>query len=114
MTVTVSLRETPEIPLEADSITPTHFAGKTAKEIGELPLQQGNQVIQLKAGRCFVREGVADSQPPAVGAGRCRSPVTQGYRAPGRPRYLPEFQGQMATFDWLSAGREETTRDHPH
>jgi formylmethanofuran dehydrogenase subunit C len=48
MTVTLSLRETPELPLEADSITPTHFAGKTAKAIGELPLQQGNQVLQLK------------------------------------------------------------------
>ena len=48
MTVTVTLRETPELPLEADSITPTHFAGKTAQEIGALPLQQGNQVIQLK------------------------------------------------------------------
>ena len=48
MTVTVSLRETPELPLEADSITPTHFAGKTVKEIGELPIQQGNQILQLK------------------------------------------------------------------
>ena len=48
MTVTLSLRETPELPLEADSITPTHFAGKIAKAIGELPLHQGNQVIQLK------------------------------------------------------------------
>ena len=48
MTVTVSLREIPDLPLEADSITPTHFAGKTIKEIGELPIQQGNQIIPLK------------------------------------------------------------------
>ena len=33
MTVTLSLKETPELPLEADSITPTHFAGKTIQEM---------------------------------------------------------------------------------
>ncbi|MFX1482266.1 MAG: formylmethanofuran dehydrogenase subunit C [Promethearchaeota archaeon] len=48
MTVTLSLRKTPELPLEADSITPTNFAGKPVKEIRELPLYQGNQTIQLK------------------------------------------------------------------
>jgi hypothetical protein len=65
-----------------------------------------HQASQFKARRCFVREGVADDQPPAVRAGGCRSLVTQGYRAPGERRYLPEFEGQRATFDLLSVGRD--------
>jgi formylmethanofuran dehydrogenase subunit C len=48
MTVILSLREAPDIPLEADTITPTHFAGKSAKEIGEIPVQKGNEVLKLK------------------------------------------------------------------
>jgi formylmethanofuran dehydrogenase subunit C len=47
MTVILSLREAPDIPLEADTITPTHFAGKSVKEIGEIPVQQGNEVLKL-------------------------------------------------------------------
>jgi len=48
MTVILSLKEAPELPLEADTITPTHFAGKSVKEIGEIPIQQGNEVFKLK------------------------------------------------------------------
>ncbi|MGD9394860.1 MAG: formylmethanofuran dehydrogenase subunit C [Candidatus Thorarchaeota archaeon] len=48
MTVILSLREAPDIPLEADTITPTHFAGKSAKEIGEILVQKGNETLKLK------------------------------------------------------------------
>ncbi len=48
MTVILSLKEAPEIPLEADTITPTHFAGKGVKDIGEIPIQRGNEVLKLK------------------------------------------------------------------
>ena len=48
MTVILSLREVPDIPLEADTITPTHFAGKGVKEIEDIPVQQGNEVLKLK------------------------------------------------------------------
>jgi formylmethanofuran dehydrogenase subunit C len=46
--VILSLREAPDIPLEADTITPTHFAGKSAKEIGEILVQKGNETLKLK------------------------------------------------------------------
>ena len=48
MTVILSLREVPDLPLEADTITPTHFAGKSVKDIGEIHVQQGNEVLTLK------------------------------------------------------------------
>jgi len=48
MTVILSLREVPDLPLEADTITPTHFAAKSVKDIGEIPVQQGNEVLTLK------------------------------------------------------------------
>jgi len=48
MTVILSLRKAPDIPLEADTITPTHFAGKGVKEIEEIPIQLGNEVLKLK------------------------------------------------------------------
>jgi formylmethanofuran dehydrogenase subunit C len=48
MTVILSLRKAPDVPLEAETMTPTHFAGKTVKEIGEITLHQGNMVVSLK------------------------------------------------------------------
>ena len=48
MTVHLKLTTTPDIPIEADTITPTHFAGKTVSEIGSLPVLQGNQTLALK------------------------------------------------------------------
>jgi formylmethanofuran dehydrogenase subunit C len=47
MTVILSLRKNPDIPLEADTITPTHFAGKNMKEIKALPVQKGNETLKL-------------------------------------------------------------------
>ena len=48
MKVILSLTEALDIPLEADTITPTQFAGKSVKEIGEIPVQKGNEVLALK------------------------------------------------------------------
>ncbi len=47
MPVTLKLIKNPEIPIEADSITPTHFASKTNTHIGALPILQGNQSMKL-------------------------------------------------------------------
>jgi len=47
MTVHLKLTKEPDIPLEADTITPTHFAGKSVAEIGKLPVLQGNQTLNL-------------------------------------------------------------------
>jgi formylmethanofuran dehydrogenase subunit C len=47
MTVQLKLKKEPDIPIEADSITPTHFAGKKSSEIGELPILQGNRTLKL-------------------------------------------------------------------
>ena len=48
MTVKLSLRKAPDIPLEADTITPPHFAGKSVREIEAVPIHQGNEVLALK------------------------------------------------------------------
>ena len=48
MTVILSLKEALDIPLEADTITPTQFAGKSVKEIGKIPVKKGNEVLALK------------------------------------------------------------------
>jgi formylmethanofuran dehydrogenase subunit C len=47
MPVNLKLTKAPDIPIEADTITPTHFAGKSSAEIGELPVLQGNQTLKL-------------------------------------------------------------------
>lgn len=46
-TVTLTLKEQPDLFLEADSITPDAFAGKSAEEITALPLYQGNRQLTL-------------------------------------------------------------------
>ena len=43
----LKLIQEPDIPIEADTITPTHFAGKSHSEIGKLPILQGNQTHDL-------------------------------------------------------------------
>ncbi len=48
MTVVLTLKKTLDLPLEAEVITPSHFADKTALEIGKLPVHQGNQILSLK------------------------------------------------------------------
>ncbi|MBD3405446.1 MAG: formylmethanofuran dehydrogenase subunit C [Candidatus Lokiarchaeota archaeon] len=47
MKVSLTLRKKIDLPIEADSITPTNFANQDTKEIEELPVYQGNQVLNL-------------------------------------------------------------------
>ncbi|MEM4735606.1 MAG: formylmethanofuran dehydrogenase subunit C [Candidatus Thorarchaeota archaeon] len=48
MTVTLVLKQVPDIPIEAESITPCNLAGKSLKEIGALEVYQGNQTLTLR------------------------------------------------------------------
>ncbi len=48
MTVILELMEPLDIPIEADCITPSHFAGKTVAQIGNLSIHHGNQTLILK------------------------------------------------------------------
>ncbi|MHC1626780.1 MAG: formylmethanofuran dehydrogenase subunit C [Methanoculleaceae archaeon] len=46
-TVTLTLKDEPDLFLEADSITPDAFAGRSAGEISDLPVYQGNQKLTI-------------------------------------------------------------------
>ncbi|MBN2229741.1 MAG: formylmethanofuran dehydrogenase subunit C [Candidatus Thorarchaeota archaeon] len=48
MSVFLTLKESPDIPIEADTITPSEFAGKTISQISNLSVQQGNKSLSLK------------------------------------------------------------------
>ncbi|MDF1537392.1 MAG: formylmethanofuran dehydrogenase subunit C [Candidatus Thorarchaeota archaeon] len=48
MTVNLTLKTELDLPIEADTVTPSHFAGKSLEEIGKLPVLQGNQMLELK------------------------------------------------------------------
>lgn len=48
MTIVLTLKNSPDIPVEAEVITPTNFANKTISQIGNLSIQQGNQTLPLK------------------------------------------------------------------
>lgn len=45
--IRLTLKTEPVVPLEADTITPDHFLGKTAAEISVLPLLHGNERVPL-------------------------------------------------------------------
>jgi formylmethanofuran dehydrogenase subunit C len=48
MTVNLTLTAELDLPIEADTVTPSHFAGKSLAEIGALPVQHGNETRELK------------------------------------------------------------------
>lgn len=48
MTVLLSLKKIPDIPIEADLITPSAFAGKTLEQIGKLKVMQGRDSCELR------------------------------------------------------------------
>lgn len=58
-TITLTLKEKPELYLEADSITPDSFAGKNPAEIAALPVYEGNR--QYPLGDLFKIEGTPGS-----------------------------------------------------
>jgi formylmethanofuran dehydrogenase subunit C len=71
-TVTLTPTKKPELILEADSITPDAFAGKTAEQIAQLPVYQGKQDCSL--GEFFSVAGQAGStaaETQIVIAGDC-------------------------------------------
>ena len=45
--VKLTLTKVPELYLEAENITPDHFAGKTAQQIGELHVHLGNTTAKI-------------------------------------------------------------------
>jgi formylmethanofuran dehydrogenase subunit C len=45
--ITLTLHTQPDVPLEAEIISPTGLAGKSTGEIARLPLQHGNQRVAL-------------------------------------------------------------------
>jgi formylmethanofuran dehydrogenase subunit C len=47
MGLTLTLYTTPDVPLEADVITPDQLTGKTVSDIQALPLHHGNQTVAL-------------------------------------------------------------------
>jgi len=61
MTVSLILTKEPDLPIEADTITPSHFAGKSMSEIGKLAILQGNQFLEL--GEFFKISGEAGDSP---------------------------------------------------
>jgi formylmethanofuran dehydrogenase subunit C len=48
MTVRLRLVNQPDIPLEADIISPSHFAKKGPERIARLPIHQGNQTLKIE------------------------------------------------------------------
>ncbi len=56
-TVTITMKNPPALYLEADNVTPDAFAGKTAAQIGELSVHEGNTTSPL--GKYFEVSGNA-------------------------------------------------------
>ncbi len=48
MTIRLRIIKQPDIPVEADVITPSHFVGKKIEEIRELSVHKGNQLLPLR------------------------------------------------------------------
>ena len=47
--IKLKLKKNPDFPIEADSITPNNFVGKTATEIKKLPLYYGKEEVTIGA-----------------------------------------------------------------
>lgn len=60
MSIKLTLLSTPDVPLEADSITPDKFAGLSPADVAALPLQYGNQKATL--GDFFRVEGSVNGE----------------------------------------------------
>lgn len=65
MSLTLTLHTQPEVPLEAEAITPERFEGMSTAQIVKLPLLYGNQAAAL--GDFFRVEGQADGELRIVG-----------------------------------------------
>src|SRR5215212_8154416 len=58
MTLTLTLREEPVVPLEADVLCPDRLAGASRQEIAALPVLHGNE--RTRVGEFFVVSGAGD------------------------------------------------------
>ncbi len=65
MSLTLTLKSIPEVPLEADAIRPDRFEGLSIAQVGALPVLYGNRRAQL--GDFFGIEGEADGEVRVVG-----------------------------------------------
>jgi formylmethanofuran dehydrogenase subunit C len=82
MTLTLTLRQAPAVPLEADALTPDRLAGATRAEIEALPVWHGNERTTL--GEFFSVAGAGDdirlegdlSRVKLVGAGMTTGRIT--------------------------------------
>ena len=92
MTLTLTLREQPDVPLEADVLTPDRLAG--ADDIAALPLWHGKE--RTRVGEFFAVSGAGDdirlegdlSRVKYVGAG-----MTAGRLTARRRRRAPRGPG---------------------
>src|SRR5215210_3302275 len=82
MTLTLTLREEPDVPLEADGLCPDRLAGARREEIEALPVWHGNE--RTRVGEFFAVSGAGDdvrlegdlSRVKLVGAGMTAGRLT--------------------------------------
>jgi formylmethanofuran dehydrogenase subunit C len=65
MSLTLTMKNAPEVPLEADALSPEHFEGMSAAQASTLPVLYGNRRAQL--GDFFSIEGEGDGELRIVG-----------------------------------------------
>jgi formylmethanofuran dehydrogenase subunit C len=65
MSLTLTLRNQPEVPVEAEALSPERLAGMSTAQIAAFPVLYGNQQIPL--GEFFRVEGQADGELRVVG-----------------------------------------------
>ena len=104
-TVTLTPTKKPEIILEADSITPDAFCGKTAEQIAQLPVYQGKQDCTL--GEFFAVAGqagptAADTQ--IVIAGDCSKVKYIGSKM-SAGEVVVNGNTDMYTGAWMKGGK---------
>lgn len=62
--IKLKLKKQPEFPLEAESITPNNFAGKTLADIKKLPIYHSKELVSI--GDFFTVSGKSDDDPKNV------------------------------------------------
>src|SRR5688500_10706425 len=113
MTLTLTLREEPVVPLEADVLCPDRLAGASREEIEALPVWHGNE--RTRVGEFFAVSGAGEdvrlegdlSSANLVGSGRAAGRLTVagdvGTHA-GAGMRGGELHVQGDAGDWAGAG----------
>src|SRR5215207_2168912 len=108
MTLTLSLREQPAVPLEAEVLSPDRLAGSGRDEIEALPVWHGNE--RTRVGEFFTVSGAGDDdvriegdlgRVKLVGAGMTAGRLTLAGGAGMRGGEL-HIEGDVG--DWAGAG----------